>query len=190
MKLLSSIIFSLVLLVGVGFVATAAHAQTAPTTCTSTSSGVTCTNSNGVTTTSTANGTTTTALPVGCTSTSGFSTTSGMPCNSTTTGTTGALSVGSNGYINGCTSTSGTSTVSGYPCNTPINGVIYAGNGQTVVVDPAAAGISVPTTPVDTSSPGLPTTGAENVPVTLAVLLASGLVAFFGVRYSIRHARQ
>jgi hypothetical protein len=100
-----------------------------------------------------------------------------------TTTTTTTPTVGSNGYIDGCTSTSGISTTNGYPCNTLINGVIYAGNGQTVVVDPAAAGITV------LSSPSLPTTGGgETAPLTIAVLLTTALVAFFGIRYSIKHS--
>gem|GEM_PF-6678090 len=65
-----------------------------------------------------------TTIPVGCTSVAGFSTTTGTPCN--------GLSYYANGgtqFPNGCNSTAGFSTVTGAPCNGASgvgpNGVTY-----------------------------------------------------------------
>lgn len=173
MKVFSSILFSLALLLGVGFTLEA-HAQVAGCTSTSgynTATGMSC---NGATT-----------IPMGCSSTAGFSASTGMPCNGAASpaanGYNGVM-VGQNGYLNGCTSTSGYSATTGSPCNMAINGVIYTGNGTTV-------NTGLPTTPVVTTNPGLPTTGAgTNAFINVFLLLSAGLIAFFGFRYSFRHA--
>lgn len=83
----------------------------------------------------------TSTLPAGCTSTSGYSPTTGMPCNS---GTTTVLPAG-------CTSTSGFSATTGQPCNggTTVNngpvGVMLATNNpasSTLVAAQATADLA------------------------------------------------
>jgi len=176
MKLLSSIVFSLILVLGIGFVAQQAHAQVAGCTTTAgynTSTGMSC---NGATT-----------IPAGCSSTAGFSTSSGLPCNGNTATMNGynGVTAGANGYLNGCTSLNGYSSTTGYACNAPINGIIYAGPAGTVNTGLPAGGY----TPASgTTTPGLPTTGATNAVGTIALLLASALVSFYGIRYAIRHS--
>lgn len=174
MKLFLSIIFSFALMVGTGF-ALQAHAQVAGCTTTSgynTATGMACNGS--------------TVVPTGCTSQTGFSSATGMPCNGLAGSTNGygGTTVGTNGYLSGCVSTSGYSATTGYPCNMAVNGVTYTGNGTTINTGlPTTTTTTTPTT----TSPGLPTTGAgSNALVTVLVLIASGLVAFAGIRYSMR----
>jgi hypothetical protein len=174
MKLFSSVIFSLILVLGIGF-AFHANAQVAvPVGCTSTggystATGMPCNSA--------------TTIPLGCTSTAGFSGATGMPCNGSTAAANGygGATVGPNGFLSGCASTGGYSATTGYSCNMSINGVLYTGNGTSVNTGPAP----VPTT----VSPGLPTTGAgNNTLVNIALLLASAGVAFAATRYAIRHS--
>lgn len=171
MKILSSIIFSLVLILGIGFAAQHVSAQT--TGCSSTSgysttTGMSC---NGATT-----------IPVGCTTTTGFSGTTGMPCNGSTASANNynGSTVGTNGYLNGCTSAVGYSATTGYPCNMSVNGVTYTGNGTTVTT-------TAPTTVTTVTSPGLPITGAgQNALLNIVALLGSAFVVVAGIRYSLR----
>lgn len=137
-----------------------------------------CTSANGysATTGMPCNGTTT--VPAGCSTTAGFSGTTGMACNGSASSVNGynGTTVGTNGYLNGCSSTSGYSTTTGYACNMPVGGYIYTGNGTTVNV--GGTTVPVPTTP------GLPTTGAgSNALPTALILVASSLVAFGSLRY-------
>lgn len=177
MKTLSSIIFSLVLILGIGFSVQHASAQTTGCFSTggySTTTGMAC---NGAT-----------MVPAGCTTTAGFSGTTGTPCNgvpASVNGYNGSV-VGTNGYLNGCTSAAGYSATTGYPCNMSVNGVVYTGNGTTVVTTATPTPTTVVTT---TTSPGLPTTGAgQNTLLNLAVLLGSATVAVAGIRYGLRHS--
>ncbi|HTH93331.1 MAG TPA: hypothetical protein VL576_02555 [Candidatus Paceibacterota bacterium] len=176
MKLFLSIALSLFLFIGGGF-ALQAHAQVAGCATTggyNTSNGTAC---NGAT-----------VIPLGCTSTAGFSGATGMPCNGNTAAANGynGVTIGGNGFINGCTSNTGYSATTGQACNMAVNGIIYTGNGTTV-----NTGITT-TPPITTVSPALPTTGAGNQAIpTMLVLIASGALAFLGVRYSVRQlARQ
>lgn len=169
MKIFTSIVFSLILLLGVGFAAQQAHAQVAggcgSTAGYSTTTGVSC---NGAV-----------VIPIGCTSTAGFNSNTGQPCNGATAQMNGynGITVGANNFLNGCVSTNGYSATTGYPCNMVVNGVVYNGFPVTtpVVINPG--------------SPGLPTTGAgQNALINIAVLLGSAMVAFFGVRTIVRES--
>jgi hypothetical protein len=163
MKFFTSIILSVALLLGVGFLSQQAHAQVAngcfTTAGYSITTGVSC---NGVTT-----------IPLGCTSTAGFNSSTGQPCNGATAamnGYNGTIATSAN-YLNGCSSINGYSGTTGYPCNMAINGVVY--NGYPVVTPP----------PVVVTDPGLPTTGAgQHALINFAVLLAAATAACFGVR--------
>jgi hypothetical protein len=120
--------------------------------------GVPC---NGATTLGVAGGVTFN-LP-GCSSTLGYSSVSGLPCN------TVAATSTVNGYIllPGCSSTVGYSRVTGQACNSSV----FIG------------GIN------DPSTPGLPSTGAgSEAPIAIALLvLSAGLVAY-GVTNLVRRA--
>jgi hypothetical protein len=170
MKTLSGILFSLVLILGVGF-ATHVNAQVAGCTTAggyNTSTGVSC---NGMTT-----------IPLGCSSTAGFSSSTGAPCNGGTTVSNGynGTVVGTNGYLNGCSSLGGYSATTGYPCNMAVNGVIYNGSAGTV-------NLGLPTG--TTTTPSLPTTGAGAAALpTLLALIAAAVIAVIGARYTVRHS--
>lgn len=173
MKLFSSIIFSLALLVGIGFATQYAHAQVAG-----------CMTTNGYNTTTGMPCSGTTAVPIGCLGTAGFSSATGTPCNglSAAANSYNGNTVDTNGYLNGCLSTSGFSATTGYPCNMAVNGIMYTGNGTTV-----NTGVPPIITPPTTVNPGLPTTGAgQNALLNLGALLAAALVAAAGIRYGLR----
>ncbi len=174
MKLLSSILFSAVLIIGIGFIAPQAHAQVA--------SGCTSTNGFSTATGAPCNGATT--IPAGCTSTAGFNNTTGQPCNGNTAAANGydGTTVGANGFINGCTSTAGYSATTGYACNTAINGVIYAGPGNSVVV-----GLPGTVTTSTITNPGLPTTGSTDAAATIVILAAVAAVAIGAMWYAGRY---
>ncbi|MBP9711430.1 MAG: hypothetical protein KBD55_00115 [Candidatus Pacebacteria bacterium] len=126
----------------------------------------------------------TATFPSGCSSAMGYSVTTGLPCNGTSTATMGNLygcssvlgySV-TNGapcsggsvaisYLAGCTSIYGYSTITAAPCN----GTFVATNA------PIPGGT--------TTNPGLPTTGAgANTYGLLALLALSGGIAFIGLK--------
>jgi hypothetical protein len=181
MKLFSSIVFSLILVLGLGFATNQAHAQVAASGCSTTTgysatTGVSC---NGAT-----------VVPLGCTSTAGFNTSTGAPCNGSTAAGNGYNGmVGTNGFLSGCTSTNGYSTTTGVACNTPMAGLVYTGNGTTINTN--APVVTAPAAPVDTTNPGLPTTGAGgNMAVNIALLLSSAVAAVFAIRYTLRYSHK
>ncbi len=170
MKKIATIVFSLALILGIGF-ATHASAQVAPE-CTGTNgySPVTAMSCNGAT-----------VIPNGCSSTAGFSASTGTPCNGATAAANGydGTMVDPNGFLSGCSSTGGFSPTTGLACNLSINGVVYTGGGTTV-------NTGLPTT-TTVSNPGLPTTGAgQHVAANVAILLGAVLAAGFAARYAFR----
>ncbi len=175
MKILSSVLFTLALLIGVGFTAQV-HAQAAGC---STSGGY---NPN---TGMSCNGST--VVPLGCSSTAGFSTVNNTPCNGSTVvaNSYNGTMVNSNTYLNGCSSTAGFSTTTGYACNTAINGIIYA--GPTV----GTVNIGLPgVTTITPTSPGLPTTGAgNNLIVNILLLTSAAIVTVVAFRSVLAYSR-
>jgi hypothetical protein len=177
-KILSGVLFSAALMLGLFFIAPVANAQVAGCTTTGGYNPVTGMSCNGAVT-----------ILQGCSSTAGFSSANGVPCNGNTAAANGYnnVTVGSNGYLNGCASLSGYSSTTGYACNAAINGIIYAGPAGTVNIGLPG---TVATAPV-TTTPGLPTTGAgQNALPTMLLLIASAGLAAAGFQYSFRHSQQ
>ena len=168
MKILSSVLFSLALLIGIGFT-TQVHAQAVGCSTTGGYNGNTGASCNG-----------STVIPQGCSSVAGFSSSNSMPCNGSTAAANNfnGTMVNSNNYLNGCSSTGGYSITTGYQCNTAMNGIIYAGP----IVGTVNIGLPGVTT-ITPTSPGLPTTGGSNsVMLNILLLASAALVATIAFR--------
>lgn len=126
------------------------------------------------------------SFPAGCSSAIGNSITTGSPCNGTSVAT---LS------IPGCTSPIGTSTTTGANCSgtsTPMQYLggcssIYGYSFSTNAPCNGTATASVFSYTGDTTSPGLPTTGATALSLgNMLLLLSSGLITIGAVTYALR----
>lgn len=130
----------------------------------------------------------TATFPAGCSSALGFSVTTSLPCNGTSTATMG--------FLPGCTTALGFSTVNGAPCS----GGIYAINflagcstiyGYSVITGSACNGTFVATMapgPV-VIVPGLPTTGGSaSATSSMLMFLVSGGIAAFGLTRMARRS--
>jgi hypothetical protein len=126
------------------------------------------------------------SFPYGCSSAIGYSVMTGSPCNGTSVATlpipgcaspigysvmNGAICSGASeaiSFLGGCTSVYGYSTATGAPCNgTAVASVYY-----------------------DTTSPGLPTTGANALSFgNMLLLLSLGLVTIGAAIYTLRRAK-
>ena len=121
-------------------------------------------------------------FPVGCSSALGYSATNGSPCNGTNAAT--------NDPMPGCTTALGYSAWNGQPCSGNSTVLISFIAGCTSVYGYSSFsaqpcnGTKVATL---VFNPGLPTTGdGGNAAKNIALLVASGLVAAFGVAYLVR----
>src|SRR3989338_8391462 len=146
-------------------------------------SGCTSTMGNSTTTGQPCNGTSTasTSFPSGCTSVIGYSTTNGLACNGTFTATTT--------FFPGCTSTLGTSTFTGLPCSGGLVALPFLAGCtsvfgfSTITGQPCNGTFSATfdTGGVIVTDPGLPTTGAGgNAFANVLALLSSGGVMVLG----------
>lgn len=130
-----------------------------------------------------------TSYPAGCSSIIGNSLTTGNPCNGTAVATP---------MVQGCASPIGTSTINGSNCSGTSVPMQYLGGcssiyGWSFSTNAPCNGTSVAsvfTYSPDTTSPGLPTTGANTLSLgSMLLLLSSGLFTIGVAMYALRHAK-
>ncbi|HEY4494289.1 MAG TPA: LPXTG cell wall anchor domain-containing protein [Candidatus Paceibacterota bacterium] len=133
----------------------------------------------------------TATFPAGCSSALGYSVTTGLPCNGTSTATIG--------FIAGCTTALGYSITTGVPCSGGPIAINYLAGcssifGYSVITGAPCNGTNVatidPGTVTPTPTPGLPQTGAsDNALVNIALLISSAALAAAGTLYVVRNRR-
>jgi len=130
------------------------------------------------------------SFPVGCSSAIGNSISSGNPCNGTSVATQS---------VSGCASPIGTSTTSGANCSGTSVPMQYLGGcssiyGYSFSTNAPCNGTSVAsvfTYSSDTTSPGLPTTGASALSFgNMLLILSSGLFVLGAIVYTSRRAKK
>lgn len=124
------------------------------------------------------------SFPSGCSSALGYSVTTSLPCNGTSTATLAPMP--------GCTTALGYSITTGRPCDGANEAITFLGGctsiiGYSTATGAPCNGTSVATTVAVTPTPGLPATGADgNALGNIALLLGSGLLSVFGITYIAR----
>ncbi len=125
-------------------------------------------------------------FPNGCSSAIGYSITSGLPCNGTSSATMAII---------GCASPIGYSITSGIPCSGASEAIPYLAGctstyGYSTMTSAPCNGTNVATTIYanPNTTPGFPTTGTggPTLAIALLLLLTVGLIIISGMAYAAR----
>lgn len=125
-------------------------------------------------------------FPNGCASAIGYSVVNGSPCNSTSIATL---------PIQGCASPLGYSVTNGAICSGASEAITFLGGcasmyGYSTANGSPCNGTAVASIYYDTTTPGLPTTGASALSLgNMLLLLSSGLLTIGAVIYALRRAK-
>lgn len=125
-------------------------------------------------------------FPNGCASAIGYSVINGSPCNGTSIATL---------PIAGCASPLGYSVINGAICSGASEAITFLGGcsslyGYSTATGAPCNGTAIASTYYDTTSPGLPTTGAIALSLgNMLLLLSSGLLTIGAVIYALRRTK-
>lgn len=129
------------------------------------------------------------SFPVGCSSALGYSIITGHPCNG---GTTATLSIA------GCPTALGYSTITGIACSGASEAIFYLGGCSSIYnysIDTGAPCNGTATATIfpsypNTTTPGLPTTGAGMASLgSMFLLISSGLLSIGAIAYTLRRTK-